>query len=171
MEGLIHQRKVEQIKNYLGIDPGLKGGLVLISEAGKILDFMKMPVRKDGLIDHDAIYKFISPITGLSVFLERAVSFGMGTTSAFTYGRGFAAVEIAIELSGNRINYVYPTVWTRLLHKDQPKALDSKEKSLRVARSLHNLKAFPVSRTGKIHDGLIDSFLLAEYGRRTAKLN
>lgn len=160
----------EPIK-FLGIDPGLKGGLVLISDSGKILDFIKMPVRKDGLIDHAAITEFISKIKGVSIFLERAVSFGMGTTGAFTYGRGFAAIEIAIELSGNRFNHVYPTTWTRLLHKDQPKDIETKEKSLRAARSLHNLSLFPKARTGKIHDGLVDAYLIAEYGRRTAKLN
>jgi hypothetical protein len=171
MEGLIHQRKVEQIKNFLGIDPGLKGGLVLISEEGKIVDFMPTPLRKDGLIDHDAIYKFIAPIANLHVYLERAVAFGMGRTSAFNYGRGFAAIEIAIELTGNRINYVYPQVWTRLLHQGEVKCGEPKAVSLKVARRLFNIRKFPVSRRGKVHDGLIDALLIAEYGRRTFKLN
>lgn len=171
MEGLIHQRKVEQIKNFLGIDPGLKGGLVVISEEGKIVDFMPMPVRKDGLIDHDKIYKFIVSITNLHVYLERAVAFGMGRTSAFNYGRGFAAIEVAIELTGNRINYVYPQVWTRLLHQGQDRSIPAKERSLKVARHLFNIKKFPVSRRGEVHDGLVDALLIAEYGRRTFKLN
>jgi len=171
MEGIIHQRKVDLINNFLGIDPGKKGGLVLISDSGKILDFKIMPTRKDGLIDHDAVYKFISPLTNINVFLERAVSFGMGSVGAFNYGRGFAAIEISIELTGNKINYVYPQNWTRILHQGESKDLEPKERSLRVAHNLFDIKKFPKSRTGKIHDGLIDALLIAEFGRRSVKLN
>lgn len=173
MEGIIHKRKVEKIRNFLGIDPGLKGGLALIASDGKILDMMKMPVRKDKQIDHDRLYKFISEITNVHIILERAVSFGMGSKGAFNYGRGFAAIEISIELTGNKYDYVYPQVWTRLLHGDLfgRKDLKAKEKSLIVAERLFDLREVPKSGTGALHDGIIDALLLAEYGRRAIQLN
>lgn len=167
----MHQRKVEKIRSFLGIDPGLKGALALISDSGKILDIKKMPLRKDGKIDHDSIYKFVSPLANVHVFLERAVSFGMGSTSAFNYGRGFAALEISLELAGHGINYVMPQVWTRLLHKDLSKDLEPKQRSALAAGSIFGEQNLPKLKSGRFHDGVVDALLLAEYGRRSIKIN
>lgn len=171
MEGLIHRKKVDSIKNFVGIDPGMRGGIAVIGDSGKIVDTIPMPIRKDKLIDHDSIYRYIKDIASPTIFVERSVAFGMGVTSAFNYGRGFAAIEIAIELSGNQINYVYPQTWTRFLHQGISRDIDPKSRSLIKARSLFGDKALPKSPRGKPHDGIVDALLIAEYGRQWNNLN
>lgn len=159
-------------RTFIGIDPGFKGALACISDSGKLLRFIKMPLRKDKkTCEHNEIYKFIAKCKNPIIILEQSVPFKMGTKGAFNYGRGFAAIEIAVERSGHPINYVYPQSWTRVLHRDQHEIEDSKERSLAVAKILFDISKVPVTRTGKVHDGIIDAILIAEYGRRTLALN
>lgn len=149
----------------LGIDPGNKGAFVLLN--GEKVDYFAMPLEPEGV----SFLKVLSIIKGVSpghVFLERAMPFAMGTKSAFTYGRGFAALEIAIKLSKSKVTYVEPSKWTKALFAGIDTRLKPKERGRIALERLfpHLLKKLPTDTKGFVHEGVQDALLIAEYGRR-----
>lgn len=162
------------MKSILAIDPGLKGALVFLNDDGRLMNFHPMPLKKlkNGKCDLDfrALRKILKQYEGVPIFLERAVSFGMGSTGAFNYGRGFGAIEIAIQLSGNPVTYVMPAKWTKVMHVGIDSRLKPKERSL-IALKKHFPKLMhrlPKNRNGKIDEGGMDALLIAGYARKVS---
>jgi hypothetical protein len=158
----------------LGIDPGLEGAFVLYD--GKDFGSFKMPVRKIGkgteiVFDevHALLHAILEANGPVHVFLERAVSFGMGSTGAFNYGRGFAALEIALQLLEFPVTYVEPHKWTKEMHAGISKDLKPKAKSLVAIERLFPklVKALPRNTKGRLLEGPVDALLIAGYGYRT----
>lgn len=156
------------MKKVLAIDPGNKGALILFD--GKKLKHWAMPTNRDGEVDFEWAHNILSGVAdhhcGVTVYLERAVSFGMGTRSAFNYGRGFAAVEIAIFLTKLPAVYVEPAKWTKVMHQGIAKELKPKAKSQIAVRRLfpHLVDRLPRNKKGELLDGPVDALLIAAYG-------
>ncbi len=158
----------------LGIDPGLDGAFALFN--GRTLKTWDMPILKNGKsrdIDFGGVRRLLETIRktfgDYHIYLERAVAFGMGTTSAFNYGRGFRALEIAIELHQDAgLTLVEPTKWTRSMHEGISKDMKAKAKSLVAVKRLYPklVPVLPTNKNGAIYDGHIDAFLIAGYGYR-----
>jgi|KBSSwiStaDraftv2_1062776.scaffolds.fasta_scaffold274839_3 hypothetical protein len=155
-------------KTVIGIDPGKEGAFVLLSD--KKFESKVMPLKTDGGVDFEAVRDIIEmwQFDADHIFLERAVAFRMGCTSAFNYGRGFAALEIACMLSGLPVTYVEPAKWTRVIHAGIKKDLKPKQKSLIALERLHKpiKKLVLTSRNGKLHEGIVDALLIASFGLR-----
>lgn len=165
--------KKNKSKTVLGIDPGLAGAFVLFD--GKDFASFEMPITvsgKDRFVEFDAVHELLSHLTDtntdLHAYLERAVSFGMGTKSAFNYGRGFAAIEIAIELLKMPVTYVEPGKWAKEMHAGISGDLKPKAKSLIAVKRLFPklVGQLPKGKKGKLLDGPIDALLIAAYGLR-----
>ena len=77
----------------MGSTRGIKG-FVVLSESG--LEWAVMPLDSEGVCFEEVV-KLLMALKPAQIALERAVPFAMGTKGAFTYGRGFAALEIAIK--------------------------------------------------------------------------
>lgn len=161
----------------LGIDPGLQGHFVLYD--GKDFGSWKMPVRKIGKNSeivfadvHALLHAVMAANKNVHVYLERAVSFGMGSTGAFNYGRGFAAIEIALGLLEFPVTYVEPHKWTKEMHEGISKDLKPKAKSLvAVERIFPKLvRALPRNTKGRLDEGAVDALLIAGYGWRKLSL-
>jgi hypothetical protein len=157
----------------LGIDPGLQGHFVLFN--GKKFASWKMPVKTNGktkeiIFDHVAelIQKIFLDFGEFHVYLERAVSFGMGSTGAFNYGRGFAMLEIALKLSELPVTYVEPGKWTKEMHEGISKDLKPKAKSLVAVERLYPslVAQIPRNKNGRLDEGCVDALLIAGYGYR-----
>jgi hypothetical protein len=160
-------------KKFLGIDPGLKGAFVLIG--GKKFETYPMPTvsyGKDTIVDFSGVNKLLWNLKNkypvIEVHLERAVSFGMGITGAFNYGRGFAALEIAIKLNKLPVTYVEPGKWAKEMHQGITKDLKPKAKSLIAVERLfpHLVAKLPRNGKGKLLDGPVDALLIAAYAER-----
>lgn len=161
-------------KLALGIDPGLKGAFVLFD--GKIIKAAaNMPLLVEGKekeVEFDGIHALLWELQDqfghFHVFLERAVSFGMGTKGAFNYGRGFAAVEIALELFKFEITYVEASKWTKEMHAGISGDLKPKAKSLIALKRLFPklVDSLPRDTKGRVLDGHIDALLIAAYGHQ-----
>lgn len=153
-------------KIILGIDPGKTGGFVLLQES-KLLNFAIMPLNSEGEPCFDGIRKILKDFNPDCIFLERAVSFGMGSKGAFNYGRGFAALEIATKLSGKSLTYVEPNKWTKEMFEGISKDLKTKVKSGIALERLFKsfVKRIPL-KAGKAHEGIVDALLIAAYGQR-----
>ncbi len=156
----------------LAIDPGQQGAFVWLDKDG-FFDWASMPLKSDGTKDIDfEKLRALMNRRGSRVLLERAHAGAMGTTGAFNYGRSFAAIEIAIQLSGFPVTYVEPAKWAKVMHEGISKDLKPKAKStIAVERLFKNLlDQIPKNKNGKMHEGVMDALLIAGYGLRISGL-
>lgn len=162
-------------KLILGIDPGITGAMVLMGD--KEFKYFLMPTKDAGKKKLEPCFAGIQDLITylqlgydekIHVVLERAVPFAMGSIHAFNYGRGFAALEIAIALSELPVTYVESHKWTKEMHKGISKDMKPKAKSIIAVKRLFPKlsKLIPVNRNGKMHEGVVDATLLAGYGIR-----
>jgi hypothetical protein len=154
----------------VGIDPGLSGGIVFMSDT--LFDPYEMPIienGKDKEIDFDKFHNLIGIDCKMHIFLERAVPMAQGSKAAFNYGRGFAALEIAIKMSKHPVTYVEPAKWAKVMHDGISADLKPKAKSLIALKRLfpQYVNRIPHSpKSKKIHEGIMDATLIAGYGSR-----
>lgn len=158
----------------LGIDPGFSGAFVLTDGAG-FLKIWPMPLvvipGGDRTISFDGVHELLSQVFEEyrpHAFLERAKPIAMGSKGAFNYGRGFAALEIAIELIGMPVTYVEPSTWTKYMHEGLSTDLRPKAKSIMAVKRLYPklAKVLPTNTKGALQDGPIDALLIAGYAIR-----
>lgn len=156
----------------LAIDPGQAGAIVFLESAK--MNFHLMPLKNDGTkdIDFKAVRDILEKYPGARVLLERAHPGAMGVTGAFNYGRGFAALEIAIALSGLPVTYIEPAKWCKVMHEGIEKDLKPKAKSVIAVQRLFPalLDQIPKNKNGKMHEGVMDALLIAGYGLRISGL-
>ncbi len=154
-------------KKVIAIDPGQKGAIVYYD--GSDFKWWPMPLKDKKDVDFMAVRKIIKMFPDVHVFLERAYGGQMGSVGAFNYGRSFAALEIAIMTCRNPVTYVEPAKWCKKMHEGINSDLKPKVKSIKaIERLLPKLtKKVPKNRNGKMHEGVVDSLLIAHYGRGT----
>jgi hypothetical protein len=142
---------------------------------GEKCEVWAMPTRKLGKmreIEFDAAHAILHSLMvqcgRTPVFLERAVSFGMGSTGAFNYGRGFAVLEIALKLLEFPVTFVEPAKWSKDMHAGISKDLKPKAKSLVAVERLFPkiVKTLPRNTKGRLLEGPVDALLIAAYGFR-----
>lgn len=157
--------------NYLGIDPGQSGGLVLLGPSGNFLSKEVMPVDAAGEIEKQSLLDVLVEWwlwNEFHVFFERIIPFGLTAKSALTFGRHLGIIEQMLWEHQWPVTFVEASKWTREMHQGIDKDIKSKVKSSIAAARLFpgvDLKGGPKSK--KNHDGLIDAILIAEFGRRT----
>ncbi len=157
----------------IGIDPGISGAIIL-TDGEKEIRWAAIPIGPDRSVSFSDFHAVMSAFGGEDfsnrphVFLERAVSFGMGTKSAFNYGRGFEAITIALGLLKFPYTLVEPAKWTKVMHEGTAANLKPKARSLIAVQRLFPtlVGALPKKPRGGIHDGFIDALLIAGYGLR-----
>lgn len=161
-------------QKVIGIDPGFTGAVVH-TNGEEFLQTWAMPIFGDGREKRIHFSKFTDIFDahwqGEHVYLERPVSFGMSTNSAYSYGRGFEAIVITLELLEIPFTLIEPSKWTKEMHEGISADLKPKSKSLIAAQRLFPqlVKMLPTKPKGGIHDGYIDALLIAGYGLRRSK--
>lgn len=145
----------------IGIDPGLKGGIVTMKD-GRIIRADKMPVVKgDGStwVDFGVIAKMLTNEKPDFVAIEKVHSRpGQSCVSTFTFGLGFGGILGVCAGTGTPYRLVRPQEW-------QKKAFGGMDKKLGKARSLLYVKQrFPECTPVHTHDGLADAACIAEFG-------
>jgi crossover junction endodeoxyribonuclease RuvC len=107
---------------YLGIDPGLGGGLALIeTKEGAPPAFIagiRVPVvrhRGKGMIDARELLVWMTDLGQIDQAVIEQVSArpGQGVTSAFTFGRSTGAVEALAQLMAETVIWTAPSVWKK----------------------------------------------------------
>lgn len=158
----------------LGIDPGLSGAFV-ITDGNSYLRSYPMPLKisgKEKSIPFGEVLALLSKLQWdhgrFPVFLERAVSFGMGTKAAFNYGRGFEAIMIAIANQELPLTLVEPGKWTKEMHEGISSDMKPKVKSAIAVDRLYPqlVGLLPRRPKGGFLDGPVDALLIAGYGLR-----
>ena len=140
----------------IGIDPGVNGGLACLRMDGSVVSAVKMPDsdRKvvDWLLDMNMHHDHDSHVTA---YVEQVSSSPqMGVVSAFTFGRGYGALCMALEVLYAKREDVRPQRWQKALG-----CLTKGDKNVtkRKAQAL-----FPGV---KVTHAIADALLIAEFGR------
>ncbi len=141
-------------KLYLGIDPGVSGGIAILNATGGVHDVCRMPYEDEHLCD------VLREYGGgrASAVLERvSASPQMGVVSAFTFGVGFGRLRLGLHAAAIPFELIHPLVWQKAMrcrtHGDKNISRDR-------AQCLFP-KLYVTHAIG-------DALLLAEYGRRLA---
>ena len=148
-----------EIKNkiFIGIDPGKKGGFSIING-----DNIESFPWEDGLF----VEKMNQLIPEVCVCCVEKVGVhtGEGGLGAFSFGKSAGFIEGVLQ--ANRIAYqlVIPQTWKKEFGLSGNK---NKESSIEVCRKLFPaISLLSSSRCKKMHDGMAESLLMAEYARR-----
>jgi hypothetical protein len=141
---------------FLGADPGVGGGLAILSAwpedvGGATIQTWPMPGT-----DQDLLELLVNgPQIALAVLEEVHSSPQMGVRSAFTFGREFGRLRMALVARGFRVELVRPQRWQTALG-----CLSGGNKNKLKARAQ---ELFPGTR---VTLKTADAILLAEYARR-----
>lgn len=154
---------------FIGIDPGLSGGIAFVADrADWTPQTFKMPATERDLLD---VFERVAPrgasVVDCHAVIERvnpgvfgALKSGgrMGVVSAFTFGKGYGALLMALTAARIPFDQVTPLKWQQAL---QCQTHGDKNISKRRAQQL-----FP---SLKITHATADALLLAEFCRRTRR--
>ncbi len=147
-------------KLYIGIDPGVGGGVAMLSEPGEVFYFEKMKATERDVLD---VFAHLGA-SGRG-FEPRAVlefvrsSPQMGVTSAFTFGRGYGGLRMALVAAGIPFEEATPQTWQKFMG-----CRTGGDKNVSKAKAQ---ELFP-RIASKITHHTADALLIAEYGRRLA---
>jgi crossover junction endodeoxyribonuclease RuvC len=150
---------------YVGIDPGLTGAIVAVSN-GYIIDYYDMPtieVRGKNRIDIYRLRDFlidIGPVDRVVVEEVQGVQ-GSGATSAFSFGYGAGAIAGLLVALERPWKYVTPQRWTKDLGVSRDKGAHRQ-----MAQRLFPADAHLFARVKD--DGRADAALLAHHASRYA---
>jgi Holliday junction resolvasome RuvABC endonuclease subunit len=168
-----------------GIDPGLKGGIVVLDDEGGVVHKYTMPIIENkttktvkgkkktsskGLLDLVQLDKLIQSLAPEidHLYIEQVASRPMmSAPSVFKFGRVYGATEALLVSHKIRYTMVTPQKWTKELHAGIEKSLEPKARSMAAFNRLFpHVNLLATERSTKPHDGLVDALLIAEFGRR-----
>jgi crossover junction endodeoxyribonuclease RuvC len=155
---------------YLGIDPGISGGIAVLDEAGNAVLVQPMPTAgKD--VDAGQLARLLRSLRDLDTatdFHLAAVEHvgampGQGVCSMFSFGCSWGLARGVLAALGVPVVLVRPQAWKRSvlagLAHDKAAAI-----GYCASRWPGTSLVLPTCR--KPHDGMADALALAEYARR-----
>lgn len=141
------------MKIYIGIDPGKSGGIAFIPERGEPwVD--KMPETDRDLFDLLETQDEWEPF---ALIENVSSSPQQGVVSAFTFGKGYGALLMALTARGIPYERVAPGVWQKAM-----KCLTGGDKNVSKARAQQLFPALKITHANA------DALLIAEHCRRTS---
>lgn len=146
---------------YIGVDPGLSGGVAVLTEDATVHILLKTPDSEAELWE---IFDEILPVPAVPVLLEKVHSRpGQSAVATFSFGQIYGFTRACLTAAELQFEDVQPKAWQKVfgLKKDKLEEYDEYKRRIRdLAQSL-----FPdVFVTLKTADAL----LIAEYCRRKA---
>lgn len=140
---------------FIGIDPGVTGGIAVLYEDGSIAEVTKMPADNRAVLDFLA--KFAGDdFGGCRGALEYVRSRpGLSSVAVFTFGRGYGALEMALIASSIPYYDVHPLRWQKMLAC-----------RTRGDKNISKARAAELWPGQKITHAIADALLIAEWCRR-----
>jgi hypothetical protein len=159
------RKKMAINQTYIGLDPGVKGGIVVIPSNARISGVVahKMPP------DATSIWQLIASLdNGEGCFcMIEAVHSGsfhgrtQGVKSAFTFGENYGHIVMAVVAAGIPFERVRPQKWQAIYGLKKRKGESDTDKKNR-----HKARAQELCPVLRMTHAIADAFLLAEYCRR-----
>jgi len=157
---------------YIGIDNGLTGGIVAISDhPGPPIAMLPMPTRgkaKGNEVDANRIWQWIrgfDEIDNLTIIIETPGKHSPGVQALCSMWDSYGALRAICEVQSWRHHRITPQAWQKAILIGCKKG-DTKPAALAAARRLWPGETW--LRTPKCSTpdtGLIDAALIAEFGR------
>ncbi len=161
----------------IGIDPGIHGGIALVTgDSAHVTDMPTLERKVGKKVKHrvdaaelaEVLTTFALP--GAIAYVERAqASTRMGVSSSFAYGEAFGMVVGALAQLHIEIRFVSPSAWKREMGLVKPGSRElgrdeerEKGSALELARALYPQLADKLSR--QKDDGRADALLIAHHG-------
>ncbi len=135
---------------FIGIDPGVSGGIAALRPDGDVALVAKMPETERDVLD---LLTGLSDARAVLEFVRSSPQ--MGVTSAFTFGRGYGALRMALIAARIPFDEVLPVKWQT--------ALQCRTKGVKDVTKRRAQELFPAVRVTLWN---ADALLLAEYARR-----
>jgi crossover junction endodeoxyribonuclease RuvC len=154
-------------RRFVGIDPGSTGAVVILDERGSIELASLMPIRKVGKrseVDAAALAAMVASDQETRACVENVTAFGMGRTSAFTFGKNLGAVHAVLDVLNIPTMRVLPRLWQEVFWCRQ-NVEDTKTAA--VACVLDRWPQMASALKLKKHQGIADAVLIAEWLRLT----
>lgn len=164
-------------ESFIGIDVGKGGAISIVSNSGSVKSFVT-PTLPSGDIDVLSLYTIISNVHHVKMIVVEKVHaiFGSSAGSTFEFGRSAGIAEGIVCVSRCPYTMVPPKTWQKEMWRGVEKikkpgknSIDTKATSLVAVKRLFPIAALhdkSKPKSTKVHDGIVDSILLAEYGRR-----
>ena len=174
---------------YIGIDPGLHGGIAIIigeeeneTHPGGItirtrenIKTFPMPLlaSQKGLTayDHFWLKRFfeLSTSDSYAILEQQQAMPKQGVVSMLTIGYGFGTLKQGLVDFAIPHEIVRAQVWQKEFGISGRKG-NTKAQALRICQGLFpDVNLLATQRAKKPHDGIVDSLLIAEFGRRRYK--
>lgn len=158
--------------SWLGIDPGLDGGIALLTP--NTVEVFAMPTIGTGkrVLDLRAITGLLGSFAreplSHCVLEQQGVRPGQGAVSGFKLGEGYGALKGVLAALAVPYEVVRPAAWKKAL--GLPARKDTKARkaaAIELARSLFpDVELRKSHRCRVAHDGIAEALLLAEHARR-----
>ena len=134
-------------RTYIGIDPGVSGGIAGVDESGDIVFAVKMPDSALGILT--VLRQRGGHAIGLLEFVHATPQ--MGVRSAFTFGHGVGRLEASLEATGIPYSEIAPAKWQKLM-------------DCRTGGNKNVTKAWAAARwpKTKVTHAIADALILAE---------
>ena len=146
----------------MGIDPGQKGGVALLSDPDTILRVEAMPILNKE-VQSGWLYALIDAFCPSQVIVERQMIMS-GQRGAMAIGSNFGRILAAIEIASVPYTLVTPTSWNRRAGiPAKLKGKDKKEASFAAARRTWG-RQFDRLGLRPTQDGQVEALLIARYG-------
>lgn len=154
------------MNTILAVDPGLKGGIVVMGEDGSVIHTEKMPVLKvdgKGTIDLQLVAKTVRTYQPRLICIEQVHAMpGQGVSSVFTFGMGFGGIKGVAAALDIPLATVRPLTWQKVV-------LGAIDKNLGKARSqVYCKQRYPHIEPAHKHDGIADAVCIAEWAIKNA---
>jgi hypothetical protein len=145
---------------FVGIDPGVSGGIAGIDEKRAVVYLEDMPQTEADIAD--LIFK-ISAEVGVIGIIEKVHAFpGQGVTSVWTFANNYAGVRMAMVCNAMPFDQVDPRVWQKELGIPKREKTETKPDFKNRLRA-HAQQLFPDE---KVTLKNADALLIAEFLRR-----
>jgi hypothetical protein len=164
---------------FVGIDPGKNGGIVHIS---KTINYYFIP-KIGNEVDVLELSRIIEKIKNsesceVHFFIEKVHAvFGSAAKATFNFGYVCGLIEGIVSFSKCPYTMIEPKVWQKEMFQGIPiiKKSGSKRNDTKKMAEIAYKRLFPnidfyitenENKSKKVHDGLVDALLIADYGRR-----
>jgi hypothetical protein len=143
---------------WVSIDPGWNGAIVVWDDSTPVGLFRirtELGSRKYGRV--------LNGFEGVPAIVEKVWGIKSDSSAgAFSFGFVCGMIHQHFDVK----HYVAPVKWMNIMHKGLPKAMDTKERSLTVAKLLYGEKVEEWKALAKQDDGVWDALLLGHYAKK-----
>lgn len=151
---------------YLGIDPGVSGGLACLDEDGSVIEVQRMPETDGDLLAMIVMMRG----DAAQAMLERVRSSPrMGSSAAFTFGQGYGRLRMALLACGVPFAEVMPRRWQMALGCHMAGLGKFGERDDVAAKNHTKGYAQSWFPRVKVTHAVADALLIAEYARRLGR--